>query len=123
MKKKVDNEKTQWLSPKDWTIRENKARKKGKEDKGSHPALAVGKNGKAIANIGITHKDKRGHHKNIPLSQNPNPKDKKQAYLRNDLQYDDEKHLRQLLTGYRKLTPKDQQKVLEIINKKRQSKK
>ncbi len=121
--KKVDIEKTQWLKPDDWSIRENKARKKGKQDKGSHPALAVGKNGKTIANIGLTHNKKRGHHKNIPLDQNPNPRDKRTAYLRDDLQFDDEKYLKQILNGYRKLSPKDQQKVLKIINKKRQSKK
>lgn len=123
MKQKVDIKETQWFKPDDWSIRENKARKRGNQDKGSHPALAVGKNGKRIANLGISHNAKRGHHKNVPLSRNPNPKDKKKAYIRDDLQFDDEKHLKQLLAGYRKLTPKDQQKVLEIINKKRQSKK
>lgn len=121
--KKINPEETEWLAPDDWTIRDNTARKKGEKDEGSHPSLAVGKNGKKIANFGITHDRKRGHHSNIPLSQNPNPKDKEQAYLRDDLQYHDEKHLKQVLAGYRKLPPEDQEKVLKIINKKRQSKK
>ena len=123
MKTKVDTNKTQWLKPDDWSIRENKARKKGKQDKGKHPAVAVGKNGKMVANVGITHDKKRGHHANIQLSRNPNPKDKRPAYLRDDLQYDHEKNLKHVLAGYRNLPPKDQEKVLKIINKKRQSNK
>lgn len=119
MKEKINKEKTNWLEPTDWSYRNNKARKKGASDNGLHPTIAVGENGNKIANIGITHQAKRGHHKNIALNSNPNPKDQRTAYIRDDLQYDDKKFLKELLSGYKKLPSKDQEAVLKIINKKR----
>ena len=120
--KKVNSAETEWYTPEDWDFRNNKVRKKRDEEKGEHHSLVVGKNGKKLANIGTAHQEKRGHHKNIPLSRNPNPKDKQKAFLRDDLQYHDEKQLKEVLKGFRKLTKKDQEAVMKIINKKRQPK-
>lgn len=121
-KQKIDETKTIWYEPKDWKIKNNTARKKGNTKEGSHPSLEVGENGRKRANLGLTTKSRRGHHKNTQLSRNPNPKDSRTAYVRNDLQYDDKKHLKEVMKGYRELPDSDKKKVLEII-KKRQSKK
>lgn len=116
---KVNSKETQWLEPKKWTIRNNTARKNGEKDTGSHPAIAVGKNGRKIANIGITHDKKRGHHNNVELSRNLDPKDKRKSYIRTDLQYHDDKFLKELIKGYRNLTKSDIEKIQKIINKKK----
>ena len=118
-KKNINKSETQWLEPKDWSFRDNKARKHGAEDKGTHPSIAVGKNGKKIANVGITHNAKRGHHKNAPLSRNPDAQDNRNAYVRDDLQYDDERYLKVILKNFRKLPKQDEETVIKIINKKR----
>lgn len=118
-KNNKSQEKTRWFNADEWTFRNNKTRKKGDSDKGSHPALVVGKKGKKMANIGLSTKPKRGHHKNIELHSNPNPKDNRKAYLRNDLQFHDEKMLKEILKKY-KLSPKDIEKVKNIIKKSNQ---
>ena len=100
---------------KNWTFRKNDRRKS--KFGSSHPALVVEDKNK-FANIGLTHSAKRGHHKNIELSKNPNVKDSKKAYLRDDLQFDDKQKLNEILSNY-KLSKKDIKKVYEIINKKR----
>jgi len=116
--KKVDVKKTKWYSPKDWHFRDNTKRKEGK-NKGKHPSLVVGENKNTYANLGLTHSQKRGHHKNIELEKNPNPKDKKKSFVRNDLQYDDKKYLKTVFKDYKKLSDKDIEKISKIINKKR----
>ena len=54
---------------KDWHFRDNKKRKKGKKNNGKHPSLIVGKSNdnKKYINIGLTHEQYRGHHKNIEI--------------------------------------------------------
>ena len=118
--RKQNTNSTIWYDPEEWTFRENARRKKANEKSGSHPALAVGRQGRKIANLGLTTERKRGHHTNIELSRNPNPKDNRKSYIRDDLQFDDKKYLTIILTNFRQLPPKDQKLVMEIINKKRQ---
>ena len=108
-KKNIDIKKTRWYKPKDWEFRDNTKRKQ--DNKGKHPSLVVGENEDTYANLGLTHSAKRGHHKNIELSKNPNPKDKKKSYVRDDLQYDEKKHLKNVLKDYKKLTDKDIEKI------------
>lgn len=71
------------LKPKDWSLRKN--HKRTNRDAKFHPAIVVGEEGNKFVNIGVTHKEKRGHHKNIPLSHNPEQGKTKQAYLRDDI--------------------------------------
>ena len=114
MSKKESEEKIKWYPPEDWSFRKNKKRKAAKGS--SHPALIVGKKGNQIANVGMTHSPTRGHHKNIELSKNPNPHDKNKSYLRDDLQMDSEKYLKEILHNLQ-LSPRDYEKVYHIIEK------
>ncbi len=107
---KIDKE-TKIYKPKKWSFRKNKARE-------NHPSLVIGENGNNYANLGLTHSPKRGHHKNTELSKNPNTKDKKTSYIRDDLKYDKKENLKVILKDY-KLSSKDVDKILKIINKKR----
>ena len=103
-------------SPNKWKFRKNRKRKN--KDTPYHPSIIVGEKDNKYANIGLTHNAKRGHHKNIPLHENPNKKDKRKSYLRTDLRFDDKEYLKEKLYGY-KLSTKDIDKIYSIINKKR----
>lgn len=105
-----------WFSKKEWHFRENNARRKSNTKRGSHPSLIVGEDRDNYANIGITSKNKRGHHKNIKLSKNPKSNDFDDSYMRDDLQIHNKKHLVRILKDY-KLADQDVDKVLKIINK------
>lgn len=99
-----------------WSFRNNTKRKQGKG--GKHPSLVVGEKDGKIGNFGLTHSSKRGHHKNLKLSRNPNSNDPKDSYLRDDLRFDDIENLKEIL-NYRKLPKKDIEAIMKIINKKR----
>ncbi len=116
-KNEIDKTQTKWFEPKNWSFRDNTKRKQA--NKGKHPSLVVGENKNTFANLGLTHSEKRGRHKNIKLSHNPNPKDSRTSYVRDDLQYDDKNHLKKVLKDYNKLTQEDIDKIYKIINKKR----
>ncbi len=103
---------------KDWSFRNNIKRKEYGKKNGKHPSIVIGEKDNMFANLGLTHSDRRGHHKNILLSRNPNKKDKKPSYVRDDLRFDDMKYLHEVL-NYRKLPKKDIDKIMKIINKKR----
>lgn len=47
-----------------------------------HPAYIFAKVGKNFKFLGLTHSDTTKGVKNIKLDKNPNPKDKKQAYIK-----------------------------------------
>lgn len=116
-KQEVNIKETVWYNSKDWEFRENIKRKQNNKE--SHPSLVVGENQNTYANLGLTHSAKRGHHKNTRLSKNPNPKDKKVSYVRDDLQFDDKKFLKRVLNDFKKLPKEDIEKINKIINKKR----
>ena len=103
-------------NPNNWSFRNNTRRKGSKS--GMHPSIVVGEKGNKFANFGMTHSSKRGHHKNLLLSRNPNRYDKKPSYVRDDLRYDDMDYLKEIL-NYRKLPKKDINAIMKIINKKR----
>ncbi len=116
-KKEIDKKSTNWFKPKEWSVRDNEVRKKGQSVRGSHPSLVVGENKKKFANLGITHDKQRGHHSNIPLKANPNPKDKKQAYIRTDVEFHNKNKLKKTLPY--KISKADVPTVMKIINKKK----
>lgn len=116
-KKDIKDKETLWFPTKKWEFRENENRKQN--GKGSHPALVVGEKNKKFANLGLTHSPNRGHHKNIKLTKNPNPTDKKESFIRDDLKYDDKKYLRKVLKNYTELSEEDIDKICKIIKKKR----
>ena len=51
-------------------------------DKGGHPAYIYAQIGDQYKFVGITHAKITDNIENIPLDQNPNPKDKRKAYMR-----------------------------------------
>ena len=63
--------------------------------------------------------NKRGHHKNIKLSRNPDPKNKKDAYIRDDIEEHNKNALKQKLNHFRKLPKEDVEKAQKVINKKK----
>ena len=99
-----------------WHFRNNKKRRFGSENKGSHPSLIVGEtdDGSAYVNIGLTNSSKRGHHKNIK-SHNPQNWDTS-SYLRDDVRIDSKEYLSVILKDY-KLCPEDVEKIWKIIKK------
>lgn len=115
--KKKNNKKVIWYKPSTWHFRNNTARKT-KEVK-LHPSLVVGETETDFVNVGLTTKEKRGHHKNIKLSRNPDPKNKKDAYIRDDIEEHNKNALKQKLNHFRKLPKEDVEKVQKVINKKR----
>lgn len=101
---------------KDWHFRNNSNRKKSNKNKGKHPSLIVGSSGdgKKYVNMGLTHSEKRGHHKNISISDPTNWN--KTSYIRDDVRQDDINKLKVVLKDY-KLNPKDENKILKILEK------
>ena len=97
-----------------WHFRNNYKRKKGKIKK--HPSLIFAKNfdGTKYFNIGLTHADKSGHHKNTEISDPTNWK--KKSYLRNDISADDVEVFGEFLNNY-KVNPKDKEKISKLILK------
>ena len=98
-----------------WHFRDNENRNKGK-NKGKHPSLVFGetKDGTKYVNIGLTSSSKRGHHKNIEISNPQNWKEK--SYLRDDIKEDPKTKMQKILHDYN-LNPKDTNKVLKLIDK------
>ena len=72
--------------------------------------------------MGLTESPKRGNHKNLPLSQNPQKGRKGSAYIRTELRYDSVEHFGKILTDYH-LSQEDKRKVLEYAAKLKQKKK
>lgn len=97
-----------------WHFRDNEKRKQAK--KGSHPSLIFAKtnDGLKYYNIGLTHSDKRGHHKNVEISDPSNWKNK--SYLRDDISADEIKYFGSILSNY-KVNPKDKTKIKRLIYK------
>lgn len=97
-----------------WHFRDNFNRKNGKKKK--HPSLIFAKtsDGSKYYNIGLTHEDRRGHHKNIEISDPCNWK--KKSYLRNDISADDIELFGKILNNY-KVNPKDKDKISKLILK------
>lgn len=82
-----------------------------------HPAYIYAKVGDEYKFIGITHAKITDNIKNIPLEKNPNPKDKRPAYLR---PRPDKAHKAEFGGRYNNwnFSKKDKEKVNKIISNK-----
>ena len=93
-----------------WHFRLNRKRK--------HPAIifAESDDGKFYYNVGVTHSEKRGHHKNVEIK-NPQNWDEI-SYVRDDMSIDEKEFLKEVLKDY-KLHPEDYKKIwIRILKKK-----
>ncbi|MBO5328602.1 MAG: hypothetical protein J6B04_05475 [Clostridia bacterium] len=72
--------------------------------------------------MGLTESAKRGHHKNIELSKNPEKGKTDLAYIRDELRYDNKKNFSSPLPNY-KLSDKDTAKIQAAVEKHKQKKK
>ncbi len=66
--------------------------------------------------MGLTEAQKKGHHRNIPLSQNPKKNDKRPAYLRKEVRYDNKNNFGAILDNYN-LSKKDKKYIIDYVNK------
>ena len=71
-------------------IKKNEFRIHNSKVDGHHPSYIYAKVGKKYIFVGITHAEITDGMKNIPLSKNPNPKDKTPSYFR---PYSDDDHI------------------------------
>lgn len=79
-----------------------------------HPAFVFDeKNGKFVY-IGITHSPKVGEVENIPLKNNPNPNDEKQAFVRPEAEEDKPKNFGRSMKDW-KLSEEDKKTINKII--------
>lgn len=92
-----------------------------KEGKG-HPHYVCGRKGNKYQSVGITHSEHTKGTKNLPLKKNPDPKDKRKAYIRPKLTEEKAKKYGKNLNGLG-LSSEDKKKVWELIEKLRQEKK
>ena len=99
-----------------FTFRKYKKVEGGKVKKGKHPKLIVDENKSEFGFMGLTESPKRGHHKNIELSKNPEKGNTKPAFLRKELRYDSKENFYEILKDYN-LTEKDKQAVLKFLDK------
>jgi hypothetical protein len=81
-----------------------------------HPKLIVDDYSNSFGYMGLTENKKNGHHRNIPLKQNPKKDDNRAAYLRKDIRYDKKTRFGQILDSY-KLSKEDKQYIIEYVNK------
>lgn len=93
-----------------WHFRINKKRK--------HPVIvfAESDDGLCYFNLGLTHSQHRGHHKNLSIHDPTNWDEF--SFVRDDMSIDEKKFLKEILNDY-KLHPKDYKHIwLRIIKKK-----
>lgn len=92
-----------------------------KEAKG-HLHYVCGKVGQDYQSVGITHGKRTKGVNNVPLKKNPNPQDKKQAYVRPQLTQEKAKSYGRKLDGLG-LSAEDKKMVIELIERLRKGKK
>lgn len=82
----------------------------------NHPTYVIDKDGNIYQYIGITHSSKTNDIDNIPLKKNPNPNDKRSAYIRPFIENDNYKNFGR---GYNdwKFSEKDKKTVQKVIDK------
>lgn len=81
-----------------------------------HPAYAYSKNDGKFQYVSLTHSDRYNNKPTIPLHKNPNPNDKKQAYILPD-PYEDK--IKDFSRGYNdwKIHAKDKSKFNSVMKK------
>lgn len=92
-----------------FTFRKYKKIEGGKTKKGKHPKLIVDENENNFGFMGLTEAEKRGHHKNIKLSKNPQKGNCNNAFLRKELRYDSKDSFYKKLDDYN-LSSQDKKK-------------
>lgn len=92
-----------------------------KEAKG-HLHYVCGKTGNKYESVGVTHAQKTKGTKNVPLHKNPDPNDKRKAYIRPALTEEKRKQYGKQLNGLG-LSTEDKKKVWELIEQLRKEKK
>ncbi len=92
-----------------------------KEAKG-HLHYVCGKTGNNFESVGVTHAKKTKGTKNVPLQKNPDPNDKRKAYIRPALTEEKRKQYGKQLNGLG-LSAEDKKKVWDLIEKLRKEKK
>ena len=97
-----------------FTFKRYKKIEGGVVKKAKHPKLIVKETKTEYGFMGLTESPKRGHHKNIPLRKNPDPKNPNPAYLRDELRYDTKDRFYETLASYR-LSKKDKQFILKYL--------
>ena len=104
-----------------FSFRKYKKVEGGKNKKGKHPKLIVDENKTQFGFMGLTESRKRGHHKNIELSKNPEKGNFNPAYIRKELRYDDKENFYERLKNYN-LSEKDKQLILKYLEKSKKKK-
>ena len=86
-----------------------------------HPKLIVDSKEDQYGYMGLTSSDRRGHHKNYLLKNNPQKGQLGKSYLRTDIVYDKKKMFSEILNDYH-LSIEDKKYVIEFVNKHKKKK-
>ena len=89
-----------------------------KRRKERHPPVIVGANRTSFKSMGITHSAKHGKRNNIKLKSNPNPSDKREAYLRKEIIKDFKFKFTKAFRNY-KLSKEDIEELINYLEKKK----
>ncbi len=103
-------------------FRRYKKNEGGKNKRAKHPKLIVGEDHATYEYMGLTESAKRGHHKNILLSKNPQKGKTHPSYIRHELRRDDKIYFSAPLKDYR-LSSGDRKMIDSILKEKRTKKK
>ena len=93
----------------------------GSKKKAKHPKLIVDEDYEEFVFMGLTESEYRGHHKNIPLSKNPQKGRSDPAYIRDELRRDSKTAFGSRLPEYN-LSRKDREMIAEKLLQKRKKK-
>lgn len=93
----------------------------GSTKKAKHPKLIVDEKKDNLGFMGLTEAPKRGHHKNIELSKNPQNEKTNKAYLRDEVRYDNKKNFGEILESYQ-LSNEDKIAVIAYLKKRKKKK-
>ena len=122
-KKTVKAKQTKSKKPKSslFKFRRYKKEEGGKTKRAKHPKLIVEEKKDNFGFMGLTEAPKRGHHKNIELSKNPQKQKTSKAYLRDEVRYDEKKNFGEVLEDY-KLSNEDKKAVIAYLEKRKKKK-
>lgn len=99
-------------------FRRYKQEEGGAKKKARHPKVIMSKKDDTYDFIGLTESPKRGHHKNIPLSKNPQKGNSSPSYFRDEVRNLPTGRFSEPLKGY-KLSAKDKKQAWVIYNKRK----
>lgn len=102
-------------------FRRYKKEEGGKKKRAKHPKLIVDEKKDNFGFMGLTEAPKRGHHKNIELSKNPQKHKENKAYLRDEVRYDEKRNFGDILEDY-KLSNEDKKAVIDYLEKRKKKK-